>query len=52
MEVVNTNTSRLSYALHVRPQRWLPVGLIQGRIKQEVENNLLAVKSYAESKLV
>lgn len=41
--------SRLSYALFVRPQIWLPVRLVQGRIEQEIKNNLAAVRQHAEA---
>lgn len=40
--------TRLSYALFVRPQKWLPVGLIQSRIESEVAANLAAVRAYTE----
>lgn len=40
--------TRLSYALFVRPQKWLPVALIQSRIQSEVAANLAAVQAYAE----
>ena len=39
----------LSYALFVRPQVWLPVRLIQGRIQQEIGANLSAVQQHAEA---
>lgn len=48
MERMGPGNTRLAYGLHVRPQRWLPVGLIQGRIKREVQSNLVAVKRHAE----
>lgn len=48
MEAMRADSTRLGYGLHVRPQRWLPVGLIQGRIKREVKSNLIAVKRHAE----
>lgn len=41
-------TMRLSYALYVKPQTWLPVRLIQGRIEGEVISNLQAVQKHAE----
>ncbi|CAG9460636.1 unnamed protein product [Pedinophyceae sp. YPF-701] len=41
-------TSRLSYAVTVTPQLWLPVALVQGRIAGEIEANLKAVRSHAE----
>lgn len=43
------DTSRLSYALFVRPQIWLPVRLVQGRIEQEIKNNLAAVRQHTEA---
>ncbi|BDA51073.1 hypothetical protein COCOBI_17-2930 [Coccomyxa sp. Obi] len=44
----NSNSSRLSYALFVRPQLWLPVRLVQGRIENEIKNNLAAVQRHTE----
>lgn len=41
-------TCKLSYALFVRPQVWLPVQLVQSRIEAEVKNNLNAVRAYAQ----
>lgn len=41
--------SILCYSLYVMPQAWLPVNFIQGRIEQEVKQNLAAVRKYAES---
>lgn len=41
-------TTRLSYALFVRPQRWMPISLIQSRIQGEVRNNLTAVQQYSQ----
>ncbi|KAF5829951.1 dehydrase and lipid transport-domain-containing protein, partial [Dunaliella salina] len=40
--------SVLSYALYVKPQRWLPVRLIQNRIEKEVLRNLGALRDYAQ----
>jgi len=40
--------TRLSYALYVRPQPWLPVHLVQGRIRAEVAANLDAVRAHTE----
>jgi ribosome-associated toxin RatA of RatAB toxin-antitoxin module len=42
-------SSWLVYALYVKPQGWLPVGLIQDRISREVVTNLLAVARHAEA---
>lgn len=39
----------LSYALYVKPQSWLPVTIIQGRIEREVTRNLEAVCKHAEA---
>jgi ribosome-associated toxin RatA of RatAB toxin-antitoxin module len=39
----------LVYTLYVRPQPWLPVGLIQDRIAKEIVSNLRAVQRHAES---
>lgn len=41
-------TTTLGYSLYVKPQEWLPVGLIQSRIENEVANNLDAVRKHAE----
>lgn len=38
----------LVYALYVRPQPWLPVGLIQDRISREVVSNLRALQRHTE----
>ena len=40
--------TRLSYALYVRPQPWLPVHLVQARIRAEVAANLEAVRAHTE----
>lgn len=40
--------TRLSYALYVRPQPWLPVHLVQARIRAEVAANLDAVRAHTE----
>jgi hypothetical protein len=40
----------LVYALYVRPQPWLPVGLIQDRISREVVSNLQAVQRHTEAR--
>jgi ribosome-associated toxin RatA of RatAB toxin-antitoxin module len=42
--------TRLSYALFVRPQKWMPIGLIQSRIEGEVIANLTAVRAHAEKR--
>ena len=42
-------TTYLSYAVFVRPQRWLPVRLIQHRIQGKIEANLCAVQQHTES---
>ncbi|GFR46044.1 hypothetical protein Agub_g7513 [Astrephomene gubernaculifera] len=49
MQPTGERTTLLSYALYVKPQSWLPVALIQGRIENEVVRNLEAVSRYAES---
>jgi hypothetical protein len=43
---------RLSYAVYVQPQPWLPVALVQGRIEREIMANLRAVAAYAEGQAV
>lgn len=40
MQQTGEATTLLSYALFVKPQAWLPVALIQGRIENEVVRNL------------
>lgn len=42
------NSCRLSYALFVRPQIWLPIRLIQNRVENEIKNNLSAVRRHSE----
>ncbi|KAI8467286.1 MAG: hypothetical protein J3K34DRAFT_430906 [Monoraphidium minutum] len=42
------DSSWLVYSLFVRPQAWLPVGLIQNRISAEVVSNLRAVQQHTE----
>lgn len=44
-----TAWTALSYSLLVRPPLWLPIGLLEGRIKQEVQANLVAVARYVET---
>lgn len=48
MQVSSPGETLLSYSLHVQPQQWLPVRLIQSRIEGEVKANLLAVRDYSE----
>ena len=48
MQILSARSTLLSYALHVQPQPWLPVRLIQNRIEGEVKNNLRAVREYSE----
>ncbi|KAG2493232.1 hypothetical protein HYH03_008648 [Edaphochlamys debaryana] len=50
MQQLSERLTLLSYALYVKPQAWLPVALIQGRIENEVVRNLEAVSRYAESR--
>ncbi|KAG2436319.1 hypothetical protein HXX76_006630 [Chlamydomonas incerta] len=49
MQQTGDSSTLLSYALFVKPQAWLPVALIQGRIENEVVRNLEAVGKYAEA---
>eukprot|EP00898_Chlorokybus_atmophyticus_P000603 jgi/Chlat1/1543/Chrsp122S08667 len=37
----------LKYSVLVRPQRWLPVALVEGRIKRDMQTNLVAVAAEA-----
>lgn len=46
--LLGPDSSWLVYTLFVRPQPWLPVGLIQNRISREVVSNLRAVQGYTE----
>ena len=39
---------RLSYTLFVRPQPWLPVGLVEARVAAEIRGNLAAVATHVE----
>ena len=48
MQARSDDVTRLSYSLHVQPQRWLPVRLIQSRIEGEIAVNLNAVRVYTE----
>ncbi len=40
----------LVYALYVRPQAWLPLGMVQGRIGQQIVSNLQAVQRHSEQR--
>eukprot|EP00850_Spirogloea_muscicola_P023354 SM000350S13034 [mRNA] locus=s350:37660:39567:- [translate_table: standard] len=40
----------LSYTVEVRPQAWLPVGIVEGRIGQEIQANLRSVCEEAVSR--
>jgi hypothetical protein len=48
MQQTSPTTTRLSYALHVQPQAWMPVRMVQGRIVGEVKVNLTAVRQHSE----
>lgn len=48
MQKVAPASTRLSYSLHVQPQPWLPVRLIQNRITGEIRVNLNAVRLHSE----
>ena len=41
-------TTLLRYILRVKPQRWLPVRFVEGRIAKDVEANLKAIRAVAE----
>ncbi|CAD7696025.1 unnamed protein product [Ostreobium quekettii] len=41
--------TRLSYSVFVRPQKWLPVALIERRIVRESRKNLVAVGKHAQN---
>ena len=40
----------LSYVVRVEPRPWLPTALVESRIAKEVQENLEAVRSFAEDK--
>lgn len=42
------SATRLTYAVEVQPQRFLPVALIEGRIAADLKANLLAIKEHVE----
>lgn len=42
-------TTQLAYVTQVRPQAVLPVGILIGRVKREVKDNLVAVSIQAEA---
>jgi hypothetical protein len=48
IQVNDEDSTFLHYSLFVKPHPWLPVGLIQSRIKNEVVNNLKAVRRHCE----
>ena len=48
MQECSEDVTKLTYSLHVQPQRWLPVRLIQSRIEGETAVNLNAVRIYTE----
>jgi len=48
--VMGPASSWLCYALYVRPHAWLPVGLVQGRISQQISSNLQAVARHSEAR--
>ena len=39
---------RLTYAVEISPRSYLPVGLIEGRISQDLTTNLRAIRDYVE----
>ena len=41
-------STRLSYSLFVRPAGWLPVALVEARIKSEIGANLAAVRDHVQ----
>uniref|UniRef100_A0A383WN78 Coenzyme Q-binding protein COQ10 START domain-containing protein n=1 Tax=Tetradesmus obliquus TaxID=3088 RepID=A0A383WN78_TETOB len=48
IQMNDEDSSFLHYSLFVKPHPWLPVGLIQSRIKNEVVTNLKAVRRHTE----
>mmetsp|Transcript_39062 Transcript_39062/g.110643 ORF Transcript_39062/g.110643 Transcript_39062/m.110643 type:complete len:293 (-) Transcript_39062:507-1385(-) len=43
------SSCRLSYSVIVKPKPWLPVRLVESRIKGEIAANLMAVREFAEA---
>lgn len=37
---------RLSYAVEISPRPYLPVALVEGRISQDLANNLRSIRDY------
>lgn len=44
-EKVNTT---LSYIVDVKPKPWLPVRLIEGRLRSEIKKNLISIRDEAQ----
>lgn len=42
----SSEAMRLTYAVEISPRPYLPVGLIEGRITQDLCNNLIAIRDY------
>lgn len=42
----------LSYTVNVQPKRWLPVGLIEGRLSKEIQVNLTCIRNQVMSTAV
>ena len=42
---------RLTYAVEVSPRPYLPVAFVEGRISQDLCNNLLAIRDHLSSKV-
>ena len=40
---------RLTYAVEVSPRPYLPVAIVEGRISQDLCNNLLAIRDHVSS---
>jgi len=49
IDIIFDDVCRLTYAVEIRPKGILPVRLIEGRIASDLQENLLAIKKYAES---
>ncbi len=43
-----TTSLRAARGVQVKPQRWLPVALIEGRIIRGIQANLASIRDYAQ----
>ena len=40
----------MTYAVEIKPKGFLPVGLIEGRIASDLQNNVIAIREFVEKK--